>query len=71
MSKFVDKLKLASQVVAQQMGFRRGQPVSAKPGILLVASLAQEGVSNLVDLVSGADAGLIRVSGLGPGSKAL
>jgi len=71
MSKFVDKLKLASQVVAQQMGFRRGQPVSAKPGILLVASLAQASVSNLADLVGGADAGLLEISELERDIKAL
>lgn len=64
MSKFVDKLKLASQAVAQPMGFGRGQLVSAKPGILLVARLAQAGVSNLTDLVSGADAGLLDISEL-------
>jgi hypothetical protein len=64
MSKFVDKLRLASQAVAQPMGFGRGQLVSAKPGILLVASLAQAGVSNLADLVSGADAGLLDISEL-------
>jgi hypothetical protein len=71
MSKFVDKLKLASQAVAQPMGFGRGQSVSAKPGILLVASLAQAGVSNLADLVSGADAGLLDVSELERDIKAL
>jgi hypothetical protein len=71
MSKFVDKLKNTSQAVAQPMGFGRGQPVSAKPGILLVASVDRAGVGNLADLVSGADAGLIGISELEPDSKAL
>jgi hypothetical protein len=62
MSKFVDRLKLASRAAAQPMGFGRGQAVSSKPGILLVASLSQVRVSNLADLVSGADAGLVEVS---------
>ncbi len=71
MSKFVDRLKLASQAVAQPMGFGRGQPASAKPGILLVASLTQAGVSDLADLVSGADAGLLDISELERDIKAL
>jgi len=62
MSKFVDRLKLASQAVAPSMGFGRGKSASSKPGILLVASLSQARVSNLADLVSGADAGLVEAS---------
>ncbi len=71
MSKFVDKLTLAAQAVAQPMGFGRGQPVSAKPGIMVVASLAQAGISNLTDLVSGADAGLLDISDLESDMEAL
>lgn len=71
MSKFVDKLKLVSQAAAQPIGFGRGQSVSSKPGILLVASLAQARVSKLVDLMSGADAGLLDIAEMGRGSTAL
>ncbi len=71
MSRFIDKLKLASQATAQPMGFGRGQLASAKPKILLVASLAQARVSNLADLVSGADAGLIDISELKNDGEAL
>ena len=63
MSRFVDRLKLASQGVAQPMGFGRGRTVASKAGILLVACLSQAAVNNPADLVSGADAGLIEVSG--------
>jgi hypothetical protein len=71
MSKFIDKLKHASQAAVQPMGFGRGQMVSSEPGILLVAHLSQGSGSNLADLVSGADAGLIAVSGRGRDSKTL
>lgn len=71
MSKFIDKLNRTSQAVPQPMGFRRGQSVSSKPKILLVASLARTNVSNLADLVAGADAGLLHISRLGADTKAL
>ena len=71
MSRFVDRLKLASQGVAQPMGFGRGRTVASKPGILLVARLSQAAVSNPADLVSGADAGLIEVSELKNDGEAL
>ncbi len=71
MSEFVDKLKSVSQAVSQPMGFRRGQSASSKLGMLLVASLAQVRVSNLADLVSGADAGLLDIDELGQGNTVL
>ena len=71
MSRFIDKLKRTSQAVPQPMGFGRGQSVSPKPKILLVASLAQAGVSNLASLVAGADAGLISISELKIDTKTL
>jgi hypothetical protein len=71
MSKFVEKLKRASQAVASPMGFGRGKSVSIKPGILLVASLARANVSDLADLVAGADAGLINIAEPGRGGTAL
>jgi len=53
------------------MGFRAAQPIPDKPGILLIASLAQADVDNLADRVAGADAGLLRIAKLSSGAKAL
>lgn len=71
MSEFVDKLKLVSRAAAQPMGFGWGKSVSSKPRMLLVARLAQAKVSNLAELVGGADAGLLDIAELGHGSTAL
>ncbi|MFC2072770.1 hypothetical protein ACFLUU_08790 [Chloroflexota bacterium] len=71
MSRFIDKLNQLSRVEPQPIGFRTAQPVSPKPKIQLVASLAQEGVENLVDHMAGADAGLLRIANLSSGTKAL
>jgi hypothetical protein len=46
-SRFIKRLKQASGVVAQPMGFGRGRAVSLEPKILLVASLARAGAGNL------------------------
>jgi len=71
MSKFIDKLNQVSRAVPQPVGFRTMQPVSPKPKILLVASLAQANVEDLADYVAGADAGLLHISELGSGAKTL
>jgi hypothetical protein len=71
MSRFVDKLKRVSQAVPQPMGFRAAQPTPDKPGILLIASLAQADVDGLADRVAGADAGLLHIAKLSSGAKAL
>lgn len=71
MSKFIDKLKQVSQVEPQTMGFRAVQKISAKPGMLLVASLAQPAVSGLADYVAGADAVILPVPKTGSGVKTL
>lgn len=63
MSKFIDKLNRLSRTEPQPIGFRIKQPVSSKPKIQLVASLAQENAEKLIDYVDGADAGLLRISG--------
>jgi hypothetical protein len=70
-SKFIDRLKQTSGAVAQPMGFGRGKPVSPEPKILLVASLARASAGNLAELVAGADAGLLDISGVGGDAKAL
>ncbi len=71
MSRFIDKLNQLSRVELQPIGFRTKQPTSPKPKIQLVACLAQESVESLADYVAGADAGLLRISKLDSGAKAL
>ncbi|MBA7654365.1 hypothetical protein ES703_62242 [subsurface metagenome] len=71
MSRFIDKLNQVSRVGHQSMGFRRAQPVSEKPKILLIASLAGASVGGLADYVVGADAGLLRIPKLSSGAKTL
>ena len=71
MSKFIDKLRQASPVGLQPMGFRTAQPSSTKPRLLLVASLAQVGAEPLADYMAGADAGLIAVPKSSSGAKTL
>ena len=70
MSKFIDRLNQVVQAVPQPMGFRV-EPVSPKPRILLIASLAQKNVDHLTDYVAGADAGLLPISNLSSGVKSL
>jgi len=53
------------------MGFRRAQPTSEKPKILLIASLVEASVGSLADYVVGADAGLLRIPKLSSGAKTL
>lgn len=71
MSKFIDKLNQVSRAAPQPVGFKTMQPVSSKPKILLVASLAQANVEDLADYVAGADAGLLPISELSSGVKTL
>ena len=71
MSKLIDKLNQVSQAVLQPVGFRTARSVSPKPGMLLVAGLAQANVENLADYVTGADAGLLHVSESRSGAKTL
>jgi len=71
MSQFIDKLMRVSQVVPQPMGFRTAQSASEKPGILLIASLAQTDIDSLADRLAGADAGLLHVAKLSSGAKDL
>jgi len=71
MSRFIDKLNQASPAVPQPIGFKAAPPASLKPKMLLVASLAEANVENLADYVAGADAGLLLISKLSSGVKAL
>lgn len=70
MSRFIDKLKQASQPVPQPMGFGAKQSIS-KPVMLLVASLSGADVKDPADYLAGADAGLLPVAGLSAGAKKL
>jgi len=71
MSKFIGKLSRASQSGLQPMGFKAGQPVSQRPKMLLIASLAQVNVDSVADYVAGADAGLLPISKLSSGRETL
>jgi hypothetical protein len=71
MSKFIDKLNRLFQGETQPIGFRAREPVSPKPKIQLVASLAQENAEGLTDHVVGADAGLLRIAKPSTGTEAL
>jgi len=71
MSRFIDKLNQVSRVVPQSLGFKRAQPVSEKPKILLIASLTEASVGGLADYVAGANAGLLRIPKLSSGAKTL
>ena len=71
MSKLVDKLNQISRAVPQPIGFRATHPASLKPKLLLIASLTQASVDDVADYVAGADAGLLHISNLNSGAKAL
>ena len=71
MSRFIDELNQVSRVAPQTMGFRAEQSARQKPKMLLVASLVQVNVDGLADYVAGADAGLLQISKLSAGAKAL
>lgn len=70
MSRFIDRLKKASQPIPQPMGFRAKQSIS-KQGMLLVASLSGADAKEAADYLAGADAGLLPVDGLSAGAKKL
>ena len=71
MSQFIKKLKQVSQITPQPMGFRAIQPGSDRQKFMLIASLVQPDIDGLTDQVAGADAGLLRISKLSSGAKAL
>jgi hypothetical protein len=71
MSKFINKLKLISQIGPQPMGFRAATAAPPKPKMLLVATLAEASIEGLADYVTGADAGLLLIPKLSSGAKAI
>ncbi len=70
MSKFIDKLKQASQT-APPIGFKATLATLSKPKMLLIASLSQANLDGVADYVAGADAGLLPVSELSSGAEAI
>ena len=70
MSRFIDKLKQASQAIPRPMGFRQ-EPTAPKSRLLLVASAARTETGILTELVSGADAGLLPIAKTAAGIKML
>lgn len=62
MSKFIDKLRQSSQLAARPMGFKASQTIS-RPRLVLVAGLGQSKIDASDELVAGADAGLLPVTG--------
>lgn len=62
MSKLVDKLNQASRAAPQPMGFGRAQPASARPNMVLIASLSLRAIDRLADCVTGADAGVWHIA---------
>ncbi len=71
MSKFIDKLNEVIQAAPQPIGFRTAQSSSEKLRILVIASFAQGDIEALAGNVAGADAGLLHITQLGSGAKAL
>ena len=71
MSRFIDGLKKISQAASQPIGFKAANAAQSQRKMLLVAGLAQAGSAGLSDYVAGADAGLLEISDVKSGVKAI
>jgi hypothetical protein len=71
MSRFIDKLNEASRTTLQPMGFKAVPSAASKPGMLLVASLAEADVARPAEYVAGADAVLLPISMLTSKAKTI
>ena len=71
MSRLIDRLKQISQAAPEPIGFKAASAALPQTKMLLVAGLAQAGFDGLSDCVAGADAGLLPVSELGSGARAI
>ena len=71
MSKFIDRLSKLSRATPQPMGFGIRQPVSSRPKLQLVASVAQGEAEGIAGYLTGADAAVLRISELASGARAL
>jgi hypothetical protein len=70
MSKFINELKLVSQLAPPPMGFRAAPP-APKPRMLLVAALAEPDVEGLADYMAGADGGIVPAPKLSAAAKTM
>jgi hypothetical protein len=70
MSKFINELKLVSQLAPPPMGFRAA-PAPPKPRMLLVATLAEANIEGLADYMGGADGGIVAIHKLSSGAKTM
>jgi hypothetical protein len=71
MSKFIDILNRSSQTTAQPIGFRTAQAAQARHRIQLVAAITKGTTDTKNDYITGADAGLLRVSKIGSSASTL
>ncbi|HEY42038.1 MAG TPA: hypothetical protein G4O18_09340 [Dehalococcoidia bacterium] len=71
MSRFIDILNRSSQTTAQAIGFRTTKAAQSKHRIQLVAAVSKGTTDNITDYVTGADAGLLRVSKIGSSASTL
>ena len=70
MSQLIDRLNQIAEAVPQPIGFRPSQSASAKPKVLLIASLIQAtSINNLTDYITGADTVLLPITKLSGGTK--
>lgn len=69
MSKFIDNLTRISQAAPQPIGFRTSKTEQPKHQIQLVAAVASGDTGVPADYTTGANAGLLRVSKLGSGTR--
>jgi hypothetical protein len=70
MSKFINELKLVSQLSPPPMGFRAAPP-APKPRMLLVAALAEANIEGMADYIAGADAGIVLIPKLSSAAKTI
>jgi hypothetical protein len=70
MSKFINELRLVSQLGPPPMGFRAA-PAPPKPRMLLVTTLAETNIEGLADYMAGADAGIVPIHKLSSGAKTM
>ncbi|MFH1002595.1 MAG: hypothetical protein V1780_00430 [Chloroflexota bacterium] len=71
MSRFIDELNQVVRAAPVPMGFSAGRSAVERKKMLLVASLAGDGVDIPAGHLSGADAGLLGINKLADGARAL
>jgi hypothetical protein len=71
MSKFIDILTRSSQTAAQPIGFRTSKAAQPRHWIQLVVAVTKGTTDTVTDYVTGADAGLLRISKIGSSASTL